>query len=38
MKAYYDSAEMELVLFAHEDVITASVIPEDDEPGMGVLE
>ncbi len=29
---------MELVLFAHEDVITASVISEDDEPGMGILE
>ena len=39
MKAKYDAAEMELVLFAREDVITASgVIDEDDEPGMGILE
>ena len=39
MRAYYEAAEMELILFAREDVITASgVIDEDDEPGMGILE
>lgn len=37
MRAKYESAEMELVLFASEDVITLS-IGEDDESGMGVLE